>query len=381
MKLDVKELYQKRFKEFTVEILKYRSAFANNGLLVTIIFLTILAGVYYRQMIDLIPEQFPVDLALTVLLAIVLTVGRHRTFLKEADMLFLPTLEREMEHYFSKTLRYNLLLQCGLVFVLLLMLKPLYDAKIPLEQQNLLLFYLIPVLAKGWNVYSSWNVLRVPYPDKRFLHGVARLLFNGALLYWFFSGGTFLIFESFIIGGAVLGLAVIAFFMYERNMIKRYLYRWMNLLEMEQKLQAKFYGFINLFVDVPHIGKKVKERKWLSWLGNILPFNRKQAYLYLLLKTFMRTEEYSSRFFRLSIVAMLLIWWLPNIYVKAAIGLGFIFITFTQMKGMKNYHQRQFWQGVFPWPHHLQQSSYRKLTISLMMVQAVLFSLVLFVTQ
>lgn len=375
MKLDVLELYQQRVKEFSQDILKYRHAFANDGLLFTITVLFILGGIYYRQMIELIPEQVPVPLLLAIGLACVVTLGKHRTFLKEADVLFLPQIEQSMEHYFQKALRYNLLVHCGGVLVLLLMLRPLYEAKVPLEHQSIWFYFLIPLLLKGWNLYSSWNILRLSDPRKRNIHKLARFAFNFILLFWFLTGATFMLGHTYVVGGIVLALGVVGFYVYERKVCQTYAYPWLLLQEMEKRLVIRFYSFINMFVDVPHIPKKVLQRKWLAWITNTLPFEKKQAYLFLLLKTFLRTEEYSSRYLRLSIVGVLLIWWIPNLYVKLAIAAGFVFITRSQLKGMRNYHQRQFWQSVFPWPPALLQRAYFNLAFTLMAVQGVFFIL------
>lgn len=380
MRLDVIELCQQRMKEFMEEVFKYRRAFANDGLLFTILFLFILGGMYYKQMIDFIPDQVPLPLILAVGLALILTMGRHRTFLKEADLLFLPLLERGMDPYFNKTLRYNLYIQCGGMLILLLMLQPLYEAKIPVEHQSFWFFLIIPILAKGWNVYSSWNMLRVPHLEKRLLHKGLRFVFNFALMYWFITGGTFLSFNKYVFGGLLLAGGVLGFYFYERRVCKTYAYPWIELIELEKKLLSRFYSFINMFVDVPQVSKKVLPRKWIAWITDLFPFQKKQAYLFLLIKTFLRTEEYSSRFIRLILVGMVLIWWIPNVYVKLALAAGFVYLTRSQLKGMKNYHQRQFWQAVFPWPKELLQSSFKKLSISLMSIQSLLFLLVILLT-
>jgi ABC-2 type transport system permease protein len=238
MKIDINQIFQERFNDYYREASRYWRLIASSGLLFTVSILTILGLIYYRDFLAWIPGWVPIPVVLSLLFGVLVTRGAHRTLLKEADLLFLTPIERKMDQYFSKTERYNFILQGVGIAILLVILSPLYVDKIPEENQKLLFYFLIPILLKGWNLQSNWVVLRWQDKNKIRYHTALRLTFNVLFLYWFFVGGHILLLLGF-------SLIILLFYILERKIRISHAYHWLYLIEMDRRLQSRCFIFVN----------------------------------------------------------------------------------------------------------------------------------------
>jgi ABC-2 type transport system permease protein len=364
MKQEIENIWRERFNTFYREASRYMTLIASSGLLFTLSILVILGVIYYHDFLAWIPTWIPVPEVLAVLFGFMVTKGAHRTFLKEADLLFLIPLEKKMDRYFQNTQAYNLIVQSVAVFIVLLIVSPLYSNKVSVESQNLWVYFLIPLLLKGWNLHSSWITQRVQDDNKVFYHAVFRFIFNTLFLLWFFKSGSVV----FLLG---FSIAVILFYIYEKKVREKHAYHWIRLLSMERSLQSRYYSFVNFFVDVPHLQSKVRKRAWISGVTKWLPFHSSQAYRYLYLKTFFRANEYFGIYVRLTIIGAFIVYWIPDIYAKGIVYILFLVLTGTQIRSVWGHHARQFWQSIFPLPAQRQRDAFIWLHFSLLLVQGV----------
>lgn len=365
MKIDIDQIFQERFNEFYKEASRYWRLIASSGLLFTVSILTILGLIYYRDFLAWIPDWVPIPVGLSLLFGTLVTKGAHRTLLKEADILFLTPIEKKMDQYFSKTERYNFILQGVGIAILLVILSPLYVDKIPVENQKLWFYFLIPILLKGWNLQSSWVALRWQNNRNIRYHTMLRFAFNVLFLYWFFVGGNIL----FLLGFSSI---VLLFYMLERRIRTDHAIHWLYLVEMERRLQSRFYSFVNSFVDVPHLQSKVKKRAWISGVTKLLPFSSTSAYRYLYMKTFFRANDYFGIYVRLSLIGTAVVYAIPNFYAQAVAYLLFLFLMSVQLKAIYGHHQRQFWHKIFPLPPSQQKNAFIWLNFYLLSLQALI---------
>jgi ABC-2 type transport system permease protein len=374
MKQEIENMWKERFNTFYREASRYWSLIASSGLLFTVSILVILGVIYYRDFLAWIPTWVPIPEVLAVLIGFMVTKGSHRTFLKEADLLFLIPLEKEMDRYFHKVQAYNLIVQCIVVFAVLLILSPLYSSKVAVGNQNLWFYFLIPLLLKGWNLHSSWITQRVQDDNRVLVHVIFRFMFNTLFLLWFFKNGSVV----FLIG---FSIAVILFYIAEKRVREKHAYHWLKLLDMERSLQARYYSFINFFVDVPHLQSKVKKRAWISGITKWLPFHSSQAYRYLYLKTFFRANEYFGIYVRLTVIGAFIVYWVPDIYAKGLTYILFLLLTGTQIRSLWGHHARQFWQSIFPLSAQRQKDAFIWLHFCLLLLQGVLLVIPFLVTE
>ncbi|MDQ0337937.1 ABC-2 type transport system permease protein [Caldalkalibacillus uzonensis] len=365
MSLDVGKIARERIQAFITEAIRYWQLIASSGLLFTVIVLLIIGMIYYDQIVAWIPDWLPMGLIYALLFGWLVTRAPQRHFLHEADLIFLTPVQTQMDGYFRHTYRYNLILQLAAVIVAAILLYPIWRDTVALPGQPVWAYFLIPFILKGWNFGSHWALLRHVDERKVALHRGLRVLFSfGFLLWWFYQGpyGLLLLF----------GLVVIVFFLYERQVVHSFGYQWMRLLELEKKQKSRFYAFCQSFVDVPHMGTRVKKRPWLSDVTAWLPFQQNNAFRYLYLKTFIRAQDYLGIYVRLTAVGILFIYVLSEGWVLGVVYALFLFATATQLQAVWGHHQHQFWHQLFPLSQDLALSSFLWLLRVLLGIQAVI---------
>src|SRR5690625_6758690 len=88
-----------------------------------------------------------------------------------------------------------------------------------------------------------------------------------------------------------------------------------------------FYRLANLFTDVPHIKSRMKKRKWLvACVNRFIPFKNKYTFDYLYRITFFRSGDYLGMYIRLLVIGGLLIYFIPNEWMKLIFFLLFIYM-------------------------------------------------------
>jgi ABC-2 type transport system permease protein len=367
----IEEIWKARSHYFYNELMSYWRLIGASGLLATVVVLFILGVLYYQEFMDWIPHGFPVAGVLALLFAFFITRAPHRTLLEEADILFLTPLEKQMEGYFQQAFVYNLLVQTLGIAILLVICSPLYANMIAKNNDQLLLYFIIPMILNGWNLASSWTIQRLQDERKGQLHFLCRFLFHALFLYWFFTNGP-------IWWLLIFSMLIMLLFLFDRQVKKDNGYHWLHLLEMENRLKARFYHFASMFVDVPHLQSRVNKRMWLSFITRWLPFNSSQAYRYLYLKTFVRANDYLGIFLRLLLVGIVVVYSIPDYYGQVVAYLLFLYMMSVQLKAMHGHHQRQFWFKLFPLPNKLLLDSFIWLTFVLLVIQSVVMIIPVF---
>jgi ABC-2 type transport system permease protein len=363
MEKTIEGIWKERSQNFYREMIHYWRLIGSSGLSLTVIILLILGILFYEDFLTLIPENFPIALILSLLLGFLIVKSSHRTLLKEADILFLIPLESKMERYFQHSFAYNLFIQSLGLLIILLLFSPLYANKISMNTYPLWLYFILPLILKGWNVSTSWIVLRIQDERVVTLHVWCRYVFYVLFLYWFFTEGNL----GWLV---VFSMVVFAFYFFNKKVKEEYGYNWLHLIEMEKRLEGRFYTFANAFVDVPHLQSQVKRRVILSAITKWLPFNQSHAYRYLYLKTFFRSNNYFWIYVRLSIIGAVLVTYIPEFYGQLIAYVLFLYLTSIQLKIIWGHHQRQFWFKLFPLPTSQLKTAYLWLHSLLLTIQS-----------
>jgi len=376
MKMDVDTLFRERLRRFFKEVVLYGQYMANGGVLMVAIFLSGLLAYYYPMLIRSIPECFPVPVAIAFVLALFVSRSPHRTFLLEADLLFLTPAETKMARYFQKAQVYNFLVQSIGLFLVLLLLLPLYKSTMQTSVVQMWLYWGVPFVLKGWNVYSSWITMRLTDKKQDVAYTLGRFFFTFFMLAWVMSEGNFLAYQH-VPYGAFIGMVLLIWFHIRlQQIMKRHAYQWYRLLEMENGLRLRFYQIANQFRDVPSLQQRVKQRKWLVWFADLIPYQKANAGRVLLLKLFLRSGDLAGMYIRLIVISSLLILILPGILAKAAVAVLFLVLSTIQLKGIGNQVRQQSRALLLPINEQQQKSAAMWVRRVLLMVQGAVHLLV-----
>jgi len=334
MKLDVEALFRERLHRFTAEVVRYGQYMANGSVLMVAVFLCGLLAYYYPSLVRSIPAGFPLPYALAVVFAIFVTRSPHRTFLVEADLLFLTPAESGMARYFQKTQVYNFAVQSIGLFLVMLLCLPLYRGTLAGGGVQGWLYWAVPFVLKGWNVHASWIAMRLPDKRQRAAHTLGRFGFTFFLLAWMLGEGSFLVWRH-VPYGAVVWMALLVWFHVRlQRMGKRHAYQWYQLLEMESGLRRRFYQIAGQFRDVPSLRQRVKPRRWLMWVARLIPYRTANAGRILFLTVFLRSVDQAGVYIRLVAISALLILIMPGLLAKVAVAVLFLWMSASQLKGV-----------------------------------------------
>ncbi len=152
---------------------------------------------------------------------------------------------------------------------------------------------------------------------------------------------------------------------------------WDLLIEKDQARMQAFYRIANQFADVPHLKTKVHKRQTIvNLFTKRVPFNRNNTYDYLFRITFVRGGDYFGLFLRLTILAGVIIYFIPNLWVQLAFALLFLYLTGFQLIGMWKHHRTIAWMRLYPVAGDTRKRALLSLLQQLAIIQAVLLSLV-----
>ncbi|MBG0918413.1 ABC transporter permease [Exiguobacterium sp. SRB7LM] len=275
------------------EVVKYSRYVANGGLLFTLYFTLIYGAFVYNSFLERIDGTFP-GTWIAAAVHLIMPLGhRPRTFVQEADQVFLLPELGDIRSYMVGVRLFNL------VFAAL--------------RGLLVLLVLLPLLVRTES-YTSIEVLSVVV-TMVMLSAAGRLAKVEGVREW-----TILPFA--LVSGACLLMDwtawawVPAFMPFVFLHVKRNeripLLHW---LVLEEKSRAQFERVISWFVDLPTLKEEVRERRVLTRLLENRVLRRVDASRYVYGLRILRSNDSLDLILRLTVVALIVMWMSGGWYV------------------------------------------------------------------
>lgn len=369
-RINLRQLRQKRSKQYWQSIAPYLR-YAGGSLPGFILILGFcLFG--YGYFVNHLPDWVPIFALMAVLLAIPLNSGSFRTYLREADVVFLLPMESHMPAYLKPSLRSALISHILIVTMLWFILWPLYQAA---GGQYMVVYSLIClqlVLMKGIVMVGVWQENQMQNSRTRQLFTWVRTITIGLLTY---LALTLSIAWSLLF----IGLTSIVYVLVLRH-TSRYTINWERLIVLEHKSRSKWITFFNLFVEVPREHTVVRQTRWLHHIVQIISFKKANAYHYLYLLTWIRSDLFGV-VARLTIVGILLIVILNSIWIKLGLLLLFTYVIRLQLFELGRYHKNVETLSVYPIQQEQRAVSARYIAKRLHMVVLLILIISLLITQ
>ncbi len=336
-KLNLRQLRQKRSKQYWLSIAPY-FRYAGGSLPGFILILGFcLFG--YGYFVNHLPDRFPVLVLMAVLLAIPLNSGGFRTYLREADVVFLLPMESHMSAYLKPSLRSALISHILIVTILWFILWPLYQAAGGQSMVDYSSIWLQLVLVKGIVMIGVWQENHMRKSRTRQLFTWVRLITVGLLTYLALT-------QSIAWSLLFIGLTSIAYVLLLRH-TSRFTIYWERLIVLEHKSRSRWITFFNLFVEVPREHSVVRQTRWLHLIAHIISFKKSNAYHFLYLLTWIRSELFGV-VARLTIVGILFIVIMNSIWIKLGLLLLFTYVIRLQLFELGRYHKNVETLSVYP---------------------------------
>lgn len=363
--------FKQRLTEHMKEMNRYLRYIFNQHLMIAMLFLISGLAYYYQQWLEGLTPDFPAPLLIGTVFGLLASYSPVRTLLKEADMIFMLPLEPKLHRYFKLTIGYSFFTQLYLLILAAAALAPLFFAADLGEGfASYLLVFVVLLVFKLWNLHMNWWMLKIRNANIRRIEQTLRLVLNVGS-FWLFLRGN-------LIAAAVLTvLFVVLLFVDYTITRKQGGLAWDLLIEKDQARMQAFYRIANQFADVPHLKTKVHKRQSLvNLFTSRVPFEQKHTYDYLFRITFVRGGDYFGLFLRLTILAGVIIYFIPNLWVQLAFALLFLYLTGFQLIGMWKHHRTIAWMDLYPVAGDTRKRALLSLLQQLAIIQAVLLSFV-----
>ncbi|WP_246938832.1 ABC transporter permease [Bacillus pinisoli] len=371
--MDLNNIWRQRFSDYIKELSRYLKYMFNDHLMIVAFIGASAGAVYYRQWLAQLPETFPFEWIMGVILGLVISTSSIRSFLKEPDLVFLLPVEHKMNDYFRKGIQYSFFMHAIGILVTFLIMVPMYNQFSDSSLVKLMILFFIMLVLKGWNLFLTWRMLHQVDGQSTWLDFGTRFIFTTVFLVLLFQEAS----SAFLY--ILFAIAILWAISFDR-MTKGKTVKWELLLQMEQRQMNRFYQLANLFVDVPHLRSEVKPRRWLNWLFSSIPLKHDKMFDFLYLKTFVRTGEYLGIYMRLLVIGGFILSGVHFTYGSLIIVPFFIYLSGLQLFAMFKQHDQKLWLSLYPIRMDARRTAFLKLLFRLMLGYVILLSvLVIFI--
>jgi ABC-2 type transport system permease protein len=341
MRLDPAQLWKRRAAAYRRYALPYLRYAAQSGLPLVLGFALIGFIHVYVTFLRQVPPSFPVHWLAVCVLTPLTAWTPVRTYLREADTVYLLPLESRMGPYWKQSMLHSLVPQWVALSIAMLLLHPIYIRAGEGGGNTLPFIWLILTLLKGANGWGGWMERRLEAEGRRIFYRFVRWSFCLLIvpaLYRFAAWQT----------GLLVLLSLPAYY-YAIRREKRYIVHWEHLIRLERQQQNRYDLFFNWFADVPSRVKSVRRREWAVRLVSQLPFLRRDAFSYLYGKTFVRSELFAI-VLRLTFTGAALHWVLNHPWWRSVIAILFVAAVGIQMAALEREHRYNVWLDLYPLP-------------------------------
>ena len=350
------ELWKKRFDNYIRHRLSYLSYIFQGGFLIALLLAGGFGAVYYRRLLNTIPENFPTLLLAVLIISTVLSLLKVKFFFLPADLVFLLAYEGRMEKYIRYSTFYSYFRSLPTIMITGLLAIPVF-IRLDFQENDLIVggftlvilnFLSIVLIIRSYIIKMKWLRLYL-------------FVMNSAILYLMINGDLWI--------GLFLSIALISlpFLLRKKNMLQ-----WERLIELEITQKARFEQFANLFVDVPSLQNKVRKRRYFGWLLPLIC--AKDPLLYLSVRTFLRKGSYVWIYLRLLLLGILFLHYLSSEIMTYLIVAFCIWITHQQLIALKKEQFRDTFLVILQ--NKLMSNSIDKLIFKLLIIQSFIYSFI-----
>lgn len=341
MSADVLPLWKSRKQAFWKEVLPYIRYMGQSGFPAFLSLIGIVSVIQYIKLIQNIPEQLPIEWIGAIVLTPFICYSPLRTWLKEADSIFLMPMEHHLTPYMQKS--HTRSLRNGFLYLIIvtLLFWPLYsftDAYAPI------IFIMILIIFKVFNHVLAWRERQFIWSTTRNTMRIFRWLLMFMLMVGWLLSSRWGMFWLTIIIVVMLGI------LYRIN--PKQSFPWQRLIAEERNTMRRLYSFFSWFIDVNTGPPTVRQRRYLSWIIPLVPYRKQFTFFYLHLITFIRTEIGGI------CIRLLLLGGLVNYLAATSDGMNgwavvvsyiiFGLMITLQIGTLRKVHRYAIWKDVFP---------------------------------
>ncbi|WP_251574976.1 ABC transporter permease [Limosilactobacillus agrestimuris] len=354
-------LFSQRRQRHFMELLKYWRLVFNDHFVIALFFLFGALAYGYSQWLPQLNSHLWWPRWLLVLWFVLITqVGRLATLIKRPDPVFLLPQVTAIKHYLKQATTYSMILGVLMMLALSAVALPFALTTERLTEIDISLILITALITKVTWLWTARKAISIRWGEQH-RRTTAEYWVN-PLIVWLF---TWLVGPAWgLLVAVVLLGAMIAYY---RNVA----IDWRLAVRAEQDRMYSIYRLFNLFTDVPSVQGNVKQRKWATGLISLLENgNRPWAYLYA--HGFIRNTEVSGLVIRLTIVGMLIAFFIPVNWLNTVVVLLFVYLVATQMMPFYEQYQNNVFTHIYPIAHQAQVKDFQRLLSKVIVLEMLL---------
>ncbi|WP_162297812.1 ABC transporter permease [Halalkalibacillus sediminis] len=361
--MDTNALWKDRLSSHVKMTSRYLRLMFNDHLAFALIFFAAGFAYFYQQWLETVPNDFPVAWLMALILGLLLTYSPVRTFFKEADMVFLLSVENRLSPYIKKSFIYSFVMQSYWIAIFLFGFTPLYLTIYQgVSSSYLLWLFVILLIVKLGNMIAMWFIQKSRDPRLHYLDYGIRFVINLMIVFFLINQG---ILFAIIAAALLVGVG----FLNYMNIHQKFSLPWDLLIEKEEARLQFFYRMANMSTDVPNLKRKPKKRHMLvRWITKLFDYKKDNTFLYLYSITFIRSRDYFGMYIRLVALAIFFIFWVPLFAGKVIFAMLLLFVTGFQFIPIYQHYRSLDWIQLYPVNIDVRRKAVHILIISLMVI-------------
>ena len=322
-------------------------------------------------------ELYSVYTAATVVFSYYLVSTKIKTYIKEADAVFLLPLEKYYRKVGLKTVINSTVVHIITVIIFYFATKPITNLIGNIDRLSIIMLLIVII----WN-----NLLKY----LQVIH-YKEIIWSKLLLFIVIFMQLLVVFFDDIAIRIIYLISIIVLAVFTLHIMKnagnklndkdqeKYVVNWNQAADYDKHRIESYLKFVNMFVDVPLSGVKVARRKYFDILLPKLTkdnFKKENSFKYYYYRVFLRQENTVYLALRLMLLAVLVIYSFKNTYVSGLAIISYSYLTIIQLVPLYKQMSNNIWHSILPVSEDIKIKSYKQLLTSVMIVTTLLLGVV-----
>ena len=330
-------------------------------------------------------EMKTVFIAASAIFSYLLVSLKVKTFVKEADAIFLLPLEK---YYGKVAIKTGIILtSIHLLFLVIFyfIIKPLLSrigGFSGLEEFTGIVGAQFFMLIVGVMVNVFYRLAEAIYFEKKFFMKILLFLNIFLLILVVFGKYNYLEYTTFV----TLIIISIIIVKNHSNVKKTlllnndigYALKWNEAAEYDRHREENYLKFVSMFVDVPLNGIKVARRKYFDILLPKLTeknFTVENSFKYYYYRVFLRQENTVFLALRLMLIAGIIIYSFNNVYVSLVVIISYSYLTIIQLVPLYKQISNNIWNSILPVSEGIKIKSFKNLLTAVILITTFILTL------
>ena len=375
---NIENIFANRRKKEQELKLTYSKYIFNSHLIMFLIIVLGAAMINYSKWIAIASqfELYSVFIAATLAFSYYLISTKVKTYIKEADAVFLLPLEKYYKNVGKKTIINTTVVHVIAFVIFYFSVKPITSIIGTVDRIAICLLIMVILLN---NLLKYFQIIH--YKE---LIWVKILQF----IVVFIQIISVFIVNTYILITDLVGIIALSYSTYYilknagnvRNADdkEKFVVKWNEAAEYDKHRMESYLKFVNMFVDVPLSGVKVARRKYFD---AILPkltkdkFTKENSFKYYYYRVFLRQENTVFLALRLMLLAGLIIFSFKNPYVSAVAIISYSYLTIIQLVPLYKQMSNNIWHNILPVDESIKIGSFKKLLMVVMLTTTIMLAI------